>query len=278
LLNKYEWAAYVGPALSIFLVFVLYPFLSAVYRSFFTNGVFGVQNYVATINYFAFPTIVENSVIWAVLVTGCSFLSALLILYIFLFYTTKASEWLLVIYLLPFILSSTAAGAMWLVILGPVGLVNNYLSTMGVTPYNWLGTSSGLYSLVGVATWQLFGFATLIVYNGTKNIDLSILEAAQIDGASPPRIFLRVILPVVRRSLLFTIVILVLFSMGPTFAIVQLMTGGGPGYATELLTTFVYRCVYLINNLEQGAAISVIVGGFSIALTVIFVREFFKKA
>jgi ABC-type sugar transport system permease subunit len=278
LLSKYEWAAYLGPSLFIFSIFVLYPFFSAVYRSFLTNGMLGVQNYVSTIGFFAFPTIVENTVIWTVLVTAFSFLSALLILYILLLHMTKATEWLLVIYLLPFVLSSTAAGAMWLVVLGPIGLVNTVLSAAGASPYNWLGTNLGLFSLVGVATWQLFGFATLILYSGSKSIDVSILEAAQIDGAYPGRIFVRVILPAIKRSLLFTIIILVLFAMGPTFGIVQMMTGGGPGYATELLTTFVYRSVYIINNLEQGAAASVIVGAFSVALTLVFVREFFKKA
>jgi len=279
-LSKVTPFFYLLPSLFIFIIFVFVPFLQTIFYSFCkwdtpSHYVFaGFANYAKLSRDDAFIFSIKHNLIWLGITFAFPFLISLILSYILM--DMKGSLSLSLIYFIPSILPPAAAGAMWLLIYAPhIGVLNYFLRLLGLEGWTWLGAETGLYALSVLFGWSFFGFCTLIIYNATGSINRAIIEAAKIDGASGFKLFRNVIVPSLKKPILFTSIFAAITAMN-TFDVIYITTRGGPGYATELMATYIYRLVFMINDFGTAAAVSVVLGLASISLTAILVREFWR--
>ena len=146
-----------------------------------------------------------------------------------------------VIYM-PAVLSALVVGMIFKSILNPsIGLLNSFLGIFGATGLNWLtDPKTALWSIMMVDTWKGMGYIMTIFIAGIMSISPTYFEAAEIDGASPFQKFRSITLPLLAPTITVTTVMNVLYGL-KVFDMVYALTNGGPGYATEVLYTSVYK-------------------------------------
>jgi glucose/mannose transport system permease protein len=179
-----------------------------------------------------------------------------LLLAILLDQRIRAEGALRAIYLYPMALSFIVTGTAWKWILNPGLGIQKVVNDLGWTSFvfDWLVSPDyAIYTVVIAAVWQSTGFAMAVFLAGLRGIDGSIIKAAQIEGASLPRIYASVILPMLRPALLSVIVMLSHIAI-KSFDLVLALTNAGPGSATELPSTFMFSASFRRNQLGVGAA------------------------
>jgi glucose/mannose transport system permease protein len=123
--------------------------------------------------------------------------------------------------------------------------------------FDWIvNEDMAIYTVVIAGVWQASGFVMAMFLAGLRGIDQEMLKAASIDCASLPKIYWRIIIPQLRPIFLSSMVILVHLAI-KSYELVVALTGGGPGYATELPSTFMYAHTFTRNQLGMGAASAV---------------------
>ncbi|HEY5929930.1 MAG TPA: sugar ABC transporter permease [Burkholderiales bacterium] len=163
------------------------------------------------------------------------------------------------IYLYPMALSFIVTGTAWKWMLNPGLGVEKLMREWGFADFrfDWIiNEDMAIYCVVIAGVWQASGFVMAMFLAGLRGIDDDIVKAASIDGASMPRIYLRIILPMLRPIFLSAVVILSHLAI-KSYDLVLALTGGGPGYATELPSTFMYVHTFLRNELAMGSASAV---------------------
>ena len=120
--------------------------------------------------------------------------------------------------------------------------------------FDWVvNPDYAIYAIALVAVWHSTGFVMAMFIAGLRGIDDSIIKAAQIDGASLPLIYWRIILPILRPVVFSTILVLSHLSI-KSFDLVMALTGGGPGFATDTPATFMYAMAFTRGQINVGAA------------------------
>ena len=164
------------------------------------------------------------------------------------------------IFLFPLAISFVVTGTVWRWIFNPNFGINLLLDDVHLSFLKspWLAdTRTALFGLVIAATWQMSGFCMAMFLAGLRAIPDELREAARVDGASEGRIFLRVILPLMRPITLSAIIILGHISL-KIFDLVYVMTFGGPGYATDMPSLYMWVAVFRQNLYGRGAAIAMV--------------------
>ena len=141
-----------------------------------------------------------------------------------------------------------------------VGLINYVARAFHLVdkPIPFLNSFTwALPSVIAANIWQMLGFYMIILLTGMQNIPGNLYEAAQIDGANAFRRFLRITLPLLKPSIFLCFVIGMLNSV-TSFDLVYVMTAGGPGRATEILVTYIYKLGFTQTRFDYAAAVTVI--------------------
>ncbi len=160
------------------------------------------------------------------------------------------------VYLYPMALSFVVTGTAWKWILNPSEGLQKMMQDMGWTnfTFDWLVQSDmAIYCVVIAGVWQSAGFAMALFLAGLRGVDDSIIKAAQIDGASLPRIYLRIVLPALRPVFFSTLMVLAHLAI-KSFDLVMALTSGGPGYATDVPATFMFAMSFTRGQIGLGAA------------------------
>src|SRR6266550_2036461 len=150
-----------------------------------------------------------------------------------------------------------------------VGLINYTARLLDLVdkPIPFLNSFTwALPSVIVANTWQILGFYMIILLTGLQNIPHELNEAAAIDGAGAVHRFRRITLPLLRPSLFLAFVIGMLNSI-TSFDLVYVMTGGGPGRATEILVTYIYKLGFVQTKFDDAAAVTVVFFVLLIATT-----------
>lgn len=179
-----------------------------------------------------------------------------LLLAILLDQKIRAEGVLRTVYLYPMALSFIVTGTAWKWILNPGLGLQSVIQGWGFTSFefDWLiNPERAIYTVVIAGVWQSAGFVMALFLAGLRGIDDSILKAAQIDGASLPRIYWRIIIPSLRPVFFSTLMILSHLAI-KSFDLVMALTAGGPGYATDLPATFMYTMAFTRGQIGLGAA------------------------
>ncbi len=184
------------------------------------------------------------------------------------------------IFLIPLSFSFVASATMWLWMYEPkTGAINVLLRALGLMGLTqpWITSSSeSLLSIAVVYVWQFSGFATLVYYAGIASVPQQIIEAALVDGASTFRKYVSIVIPLQKSATIITVVLLLMYSLR-VFDLVWLTTGGGPGYSSEILATYMWRVTFNRDEFAYGAAIGVFMLLFSLVVIIAFLSFMRRK-
>ena len=164
------------------------------------------------------------------------------------------------IYLYPMALSFIVTGTAWKWFLNPGLGLEKTLHAWGWEgfTFDWLvDPDMAIYTVVIAGVWQSSGFVMAMFLAGLRGIDQDVLHAAQIDGATPFQTYRSIVVPQLRPVFLSALIVLAHLAI-KSYDLVIALTGGGPGNATELPSTFMYSYTFTRNHMGVGAASAVI--------------------
>jgi glucose/mannose transport system permease protein len=215
----------------------------------------GVIQYVALFENERWWTALRNlGVFGGLFITTC--LATGVFLAILLDQRIRAEGFLRAIYLYPMALSFIVTGTAWKWILNPGLGFQHLMHQWGFTgfTFEWIVTPGmSIYTVVIAGAWQSSGFVMALFLAGLRGVDDSIIKAAQVDGAGPVRIYTRIIIPSLRPVFFSSVIILAHIAI-KSFDLVMALTGGGPGFSSDLPATFMYTFAFNRNQIGLGAA------------------------
>ena len=172
---------------------------------------------------------------------------------------------------IPMAMSPVSVGLIWRMLLQPnLGIVNALLERASLPRLDWLGSADlAFWTMAGVDIWQQMSFVVLILAAGLAALPRDPYEAAEVDGARPWQQFWYLTLPMLRPVAAITVVIQ-LINEFRTYDLTYVLTKGGPGVSTEVLSFFAYRRAFLGLSLNEGAAASFVLLMVVLALTLLF--------
>ena len=247
-LGKY-FVIFILPALIIYLLFSITPFLYTIYYSFtdYTDmnpinlHFVGLKNYIKVLQTPLMLAAIKNSVIYAILLTGFQTLLGLPLAFV-LNQKLKSRNLLRAVFFFPAVFSSLIIGYLWNFIMSSsdFGLINNILHQLGLGTLNFFTSKNALYSVILTQIWQWTGWAMVIFLANLQSISPDLYEAAEIDGANGLKKFMYVTLPLMCPSVKIVIVTGLIGGM-KVFDIIYSMTSGGPGDATQTVMTVMMK-------------------------------------
>ncbi|TCM87528.1 carbohydrate ABC transporter membrane protein 1 (CUT1 family) [Rhodovulum steppense] len=163
------------------------------------------------------------------------------------------------IYLYPMALSFIVTGTVWKWILNPGLGIEKVMRDWGFEgfTFDWLvNPDFAIYTIVIAGVWQSSGYAMALFLAGLRSVDDEVLKAAAIDGAGPWRVYTGIVLPSLRPVFLSVVIILAHLAI-KSFDLVVALTGGGPGFATDMPATFMYAFAFQRSELGVAAASAV---------------------
>jgi glucose/mannose transport system permease protein len=172
----------------------------------------------------------------------------------------RAGGLLRTLYLYPLAISFVVTGTAWRWIFDPSLGLQAAVRALGWTgfDFDWLNDPDrAIYTLVVAGVWQSSGFAMAVFLAALSGIDDEIVKAARIDGASPWRIYAFILVPMLRPAFL-TVIVLLSVAVLRNFDLVVVLTGGGPGYSSDLPSRFMYEMAFRRDQLGLGAASAII--------------------
>jgi len=268
-----ELLFFIGPALALFLVFVVWPIVKAVQFSLYRWKGFGpLSDFVGLDNYDA---VLHNEVFTDALLHNLTIVVLSVIVQLplgvaialLLNRRMRGQGLLRTIIFVPYVLSEVIAGVVWFQLLQPqYGVVDSLLSAVGLEgpDQGWLGTPDyALLTVMVVLTWKYLGLAVLLFLAGLQGIPVDVVEAAQIDGASWWQVQRRITLPLLGPTLRVWAFLSMIGSI-QCFDMVWILTGGGPANSTTTMATFLVTEGTKRQNYGIAAAASVVL--FVVAL------------
>ena len=247
-LGKY-FVIFILPALIIYLLFSITPFLYTIYYSFtdYTDmnpinlHFVGLKNYIKVLQTPVMLAAIKNSVIYAILLTGFQTLLGLPLAFV-LNQKLKSKNLLRAVFFFPAVFSSLIIGYLWNFIMSSsdFGLINNILHQLGLGTLNFFTSKNALYSVILTQIWQWTGWAMVIFLANLQSISPDLYEAAEIDGANGLKKFMYVTLPLMCPSVKIVIVTGLIGGI-KVFDIIYSMTSGGPGDATQTVMTVMMK-------------------------------------
>jgi alpha-glucoside transport system permease protein len=271
---------YLAPAALVLTAYLALPTVLTVYISFFDRR---SQNWVWLANYIDLLTdkvmweAFRNNILWLVLVTGISVSLGLVIAV--LADRVKYEQVPKTLIFLPMAISFVGASVIWRFVYdyrpadtAQIGILNAILVAFGFEPVGWLVERAiNNFALIAIMIWLQTGFCMVLLSAAVKGIPNEIIEAARMDGANEVQIFWRVIIPMIRSTLVVvatTVIILVL----KVFDIVFVMTAGNQG--TEVIASRMIKEMFNFRDYGRGSAIAVILLLAIIPVMVTNIRRF----
>jgi glucose/mannose transport system permease protein len=254
-----------APSFALVLFFVYGFILWTIYLSFTRSRMMPLYEFVGFDSYyrlFAQPNwwkALENLWIFGSLYIGISIVLGLS-LAIFIDQRIRGEGVFRSIYLYPMALSFVVTGTAWKWFLNPGLGLDKTMHAWGWESFkfDWLINSDmAIYTIVIAGVWQSSGFVMAMFLAGLRGIDGEIMKAAQIDGASTFATYRRIVIPMLRPVFLSAVIVLAHLTI-KSYDLVIALTGGGPGNATELPSTFMYSYTFTRNQMSVGAASAVI--------------------
>ncbi len=192
----------------------------------------------------------------------------------------KGERFYKTILFLPCLLSTIVVSLAFNFIYNPInGQLNFLFKSLGLTSLaqtNWLGDPKiALFSIIAVSVWQFVGYCMVIYLAGLKGIPKEIIEAGKVDGANDWHMFRHIEFPSIAPAFTINTVLSIIGTL-KAFEVVYAMTGGGPGNATDVIATYVYKVGFTSGRMGYGTAVSLIL--FLMIVVIAFVQVKILKA
>lgn len=279
--NLYAWAT-ILPVLLLVAAFTLYPFgfaLSLSVRKYIltqpnSHPFVGLRNFSQVIGDELFSVSAKNTLAFTLLSVP---LVTLLGLGVSLLLNSRLRGFgvLRALVLLPWAIPLVSAGIVWKLLLhGQFGALSGLLYQFGLIKeyIHWLSDAKlALLSVVLAHLWREFPLPAILFLAGLQNIPPELYDAAKVDGAGAWERFRSVTLPLLRAPLVIVVIYETMIAVA-VFDMVYVLTGGGPGSATTLISWFAYTATFKFLNLGQGAALSFIMAIVLAILILIYLR------
>jgi raffinose/stachyose/melibiose transport system permease protein len=258
----------VAPLVVLVGLFFLIPLGSAIYFSLVDFHGFeadppfvGFDNFIELAQDPAVWPALLNNIIWIVVGTAVPLVFGLLVA-VLLWNVRRGSTFYRLAFFLPYVLPAAAIGVVWSWIYDPIrGWLNLGLELVGLGSLGtgWLGNpDTALGAILVTAIWTSTGFVVVIFLAALRNVDVELIDAATIDGASAAQRLWNVILPQIMPVFLMVTTITLIGGFA-VFDIVFVMTGGGPAGATEVLGTYAYSSAFQLNRMSYGTALALVI-------------------
>ncbi|OJX19815.1 MAG: sugar ABC transporter permease [Devosia sp. 67-54] len=268
---------FLTPSLVLFAVFTALPVIAAFFISFTHWDLFNppklalLDNYVALWNDPIFRQVLGNTGYYVLLAVPLQMLLGLLCA-LGLNRGVPGQAFFRVVYFLPVVTSTVAAGLVWAWLFNSnFGLINMGLSLFGVTDLpKWLVSSKwAMPAVIAVSVWQGLGYAMVLFLAGLQNIRQDIYEASALDGATGMRRLWHITLPLLSPMTFFVLIISIIGSF-QVFELVYVMTKAGPSNATNTLVFFIYQNGFMFYQMGIASAAAMVL--FLIVLTLTLVQ------
>jgi sn-glycerol 3-phosphate transport system permease protein len=274
----------VAPQLAIVLIFFYWPAAQAVLQSFLLQDAFGLStsfvwfdNYLELLSQPEYFAAVVRTFVFSFAIAFSS-LSFALLLAVMADRPLRGGMIYRTLLIWPYAVAPPVVGVLWIFMLNPsLGILARGLRDMGIDWNPLLDGNQAALLVILAAAWKQISYNFLFFLAGLQSIPRSVIEAAAIDGARPMRRFWTVIFPLLSPTIFFLLVVNIVYAFFDTFGIIDTMTRGGPGTATQTLVYKVYVEGLLGGNLGGSAAQSVILMIIVILLTGIQFRFVERK-
>lgn len=266
---------FIGPALLIYVTYVIFPIFSTFYYSLFNwNGIQAEKTFILFDNY---ARLMADSIFWKTVVNNlllvvASIVTQLplgLIMALILFAPIKGIRLFRTVYFMPLLMSTVALGILWTFIYDPtMGIINQILDFAGLSSWQqgWLGdTKTAFLAVTATICWQFTPFYMILFRAAMTGIPEEIYESAKIDGCNSWKQFWNITLPLLKPTIITSSVLSVIGSL-KYFDLIFVMTEGGPDSSTELMATYMYKQAFAKFNMGYASSISFTM--FVIALVV----------
>nr|WP_140983849.1 sugar ABC transporter permease [Bacillus velezensis] len=276
---------FLAPAL-IFLLFVYIPIIENVFFSLFEWSSFqpektfiGFKNYIDLFHDPVFFTALRNNVLYAVISLICQVVGGLILAAVLEDrLVRKWSPFFRTVFFLPVVISMTVIALLFDFIYNPeIGLLNQLLEAVGLDELTraWLGDeNTAMLSVIFVSQWQSVGYIAMLYIVSIQSIPAELYESAQLDGAGKIQQFFHITVPQT-KEMSFVAVVMTLTGAFTVFNEPYILTGGGPGNASEVLSTFLYKSAFTKDMMGYASAIATVVLLLTLTLSLIQMK-FFK--
>lgn len=250
------------PLLIVNVLVILAPAASAVYYAFTDWSGLGEAKWIGLDNFRRLWTddifwqALRNNLIWCALFLTVPIVMALLGASV-LASVRRGQVFFRIVYFIPYVMASVVVAAVWRNIFNPSVGIGVQLANLGFAwaDIKFFGdTRTALYSVAFVDNWHWWGYLLVLYLAAMQSVDHSLYESARLEGANRWQEFVHVTLPGIRPTLIFTLLMTVIFSF-LAFDYVNILTGGGPANASEMLSTLTYKAAF--RRFEAGYAAAI---------------------
>ncbi|MFT7822178.1 carbohydrate ABC transporter permease [Bacillus siamensis] len=282
--NKIIPYLFLVPAL-VFLLFVYIPIFENVFLSLFQWSSFspektfiGLKNYVELFHDPVFYQALSNNVLYAVISIVCQVFGGLILAAVLEDkLVRKWSPFFRTVFFLPVVISMTVIALLFDFIYNPeTGLLNQLLQAAGLDQLTraWLGDdSTAMLSVIFVSQWQSVGYIAMLYIVSIQKIPDELYEAARLDGAGKIQQFFHITVPQT-KEMSFVAVVMTLTGAFTVFNEPYILTGGGPGNASEVLSTFLYKSAFTKDMMGYASAIATVVLIITLVLSLMQMKFF----
>ncbi len=274
---------FILPAFLLLLLILGFPAVAAILQSFNIMWVsqpsFTVKSYISLSRDAEFLASLLNTVAFVACTVGFHLLIGLAVA-LLLNMEIRSKRFFRVIAILPWTVPDVIGGLIWRFMFDTLpGMVNAVLLKAGfiVEPIDWLGNPKLAFpSLIFAEVWRGYPFAMLILLAGLQAIPKEQYEAAEIDGASKVQGFVYITVPNLKYMFVIALVLDTIWECR-LFGMVYSMTGGGPGYSSQVLSLLTYKHYFLFFNISYAAAIAAVLAGFMLLVSIPYLRMTMKR-
>lgn len=277
------WAYYlIIPSILLVAAVILYPVFSGISLSFQEmrltrpdkNGFIGFEHYRDLVTDTVFRKALQNTLIWVVFGVASQFALGL-ITALCLNRSNRFMKVAGVLVLLPWILPSVVAANIWALMLDSrLGVINDLLVKLGFLEsyHAWFADpNTALPAALVISLWRGFPFFTLLLLAGLQAVDEELYQAASVDGASRLAKFWHITLPMLTPIIVATVVLRVIGLVNSP-DLLLILTGGGPGHASQVLSLYAFQKAYIDFDFGYSGAVSVVMFVILMVFTVVYVR------
>jgi len=260
---------------------IIYSFIVSFYNYTFIDPGFssfaGIQNYLSILQDSYFWNSLWVTLKFVVLVVLIEFCIGFLIA-LMLSRDIRFKGFYYAILTIPMLMSPVAVGLIWKMLLHPsLGIINFILNRVGLSPVDWLGNSTNAFlSVIFVDIWQQVSFMIMVLLAGLVSLPKDIFEAADIDGASEMQKLYYIKIPLMGPVIFAAVTLRVLFAFR-TFDLIYVLTRGGPGVATDVLSYYIYRQTFMGLDVGKASAGSFILLAIIMVLIYIMFKTVFRS-
>jgi ABC-type sugar transport system permease subunit len=270
--------AFLAPMFVFFVVFLLVPVAGTFYWSTQSGGLTTGSEFVGLGNFEELPGIVaavsaiQNTLIFAALSIPPTLVIGLCVAMLLSRIKRGGAAYRFLVYF-PVLVPGVVAGLIWIFLTSvDFGLFNTVLRTFGIKPVTWLGANTALPVLAALDVWRSLGYWAIFYLAAIIGLPQELYQAAELDGAGSWQRFRFLTVPLLRRILLFSIVVSTIFGL-QVFDTAIVLTEGGPGTATTTIVYRVWRYVFgESDKVGIGATISLVLLVAILTLTLIQLR------